>query len=50
MSSLFEIRQNTRNMRYFQVHSNASRRIVNYGLETVCYRAPFTFHRQNINL
>ena len=41
MSSLFEIRENTHNTRYFQVLSNESRRTVNYGLETICYRAPF---------
>ena len=41
MSSLFEIRVNTHNTRYFQVLSNKSRRTVNYGLETICYRAPF---------
>ena len=41
MSSLFEIRVNTHNTRYFQVLSNESRRTVNYGLETMSYRAPF---------
>ena len=41
MSSLFEIRENTHNTRYFQVLSNESRRTVNYGLETICYRTPF---------
>ena len=41
MSSLFEIRENTHNTRYFQVLSNESRRTINYGLETICYRAPF---------
>ena len=41
MSSLFEIRENTHNTRYFQVLSNESRRTVNYGLETIFYRAPF---------
>ena len=41
MSSLFEIRENTHNTRYFQVLSNESRRTVNYALETICYRAPF---------
>ena len=40
MSSFFEIRVNTHNKRYFQVLSNESRRIVNYGLETMCYRVP----------
>ena len=41
MSSLFEIHENTHNTRYFQVLSNESRRTVNYGLETICYRALF---------
>ena len=40
ISSLFEIRENTSNTGYFQVLSNESRRIVNYGLETICYTAP----------
>ena len=40
-SSLFEIRENTLNTIYFQVLSNESRRTVNYGLETICYRTPF---------
>ena len=40
MSSLFEIHENTHSTRYFQVHSNESRRRINYGLETICYRAP----------
>ena len=31
MSSLFEIRQNTRNTRHFQALSNESKRTVNYG-------------------
>ena len=41
MSSLFGIRENTQNKRYFQVLSNESTRTANYGLETVGYRAPF---------
>ena len=41
MSSLFEICENTHNTRYSQVLSNESRRTVNYGLETICYRPPF---------
>ena len=41
MSSLFEIPENTHNRSYFQVLSNESRRTINYGLETICYRAPF---------
>ena len=41
VSSLFEIRVNTHNTIYIQVLSNESRRTVNYGLETMSYRAPF---------
>ena len=41
MSSLFEIRENTHNTRYFQVLSNESRRTINHSLETISYRAPF---------
>ena len=41
ISSLFEIGVNTHNTRYFQVFYNESRRTVNYGFETVCYRASF---------
>ena len=42
MSSLFEIRENTHNTRYFQVLFNESRKTLNYyGIETICYRAPF---------
>ena len=41
MSSLFKIRENTHHTRYFQVLSNESRRTVNYGLESICYRASF---------
>ena len=41
MQSLFEIHTNCHNMRHFQVLSNKSRRTVNYGLETICYRTPF---------
>ena len=41
MSSLFDIYENTHNTRQSQVPSNESRRTVNYGLETICYRAPF---------
>ena len=48
MSSLFEIRENTQNTRYFQVLSNESRRTVNYGLQTISYRAPFS--RTNLPL
>ena len=43
MPSLFEIRENTHNTRYFQALSNESRRTVNYGLETICYRARFVW-------
>ena len=41
MSSLFEMRENIHNTRYFQVLSNESRTAVNYGQETICYRATF---------
>ena len=41
MLSLFEVRENTHNTRRFQVLYNESTRKVNYGLETICYRAPF---------
>ena len=41
MPSLFEICRNSHNTRHFQVLSNKSRRTVNYGLETICYRTPF---------
>ena len=41
MPSLFEICRNSYSTRYFQVLSNKSRRAVNYGLETICYRTPF---------
>ena len=41
MPSLFEIRRNSHSTRHFQVLSNKSRRTVNYGLETICYRTPF---------
>ena len=39
MSSLFEIRKNTHNMRHFQVLSNESSRTVNKGLETIFYQS-----------
>ena len=41
MSPFFEIRENTHNTGHFQVLPNEIRRTVNYGLETICYRAPF---------
>ena len=41
MPSLFEIRENTHNTRCIQVLSNESRRTINYGIETICYKAPF---------
>ena len=41
MPSLFEIRRNCHNTRHFQVLSNKSRRTVNYGLKTICYRTLF---------
>ena len=39
MSSLFEMRENTHNMRHFEVLSNESKRTVNYGLETMLQSA-----------
>ena len=50
MSSLFEMRDNKHNARHFQVFSNESRRIVKYGLEILCYKAPFLWQNycQNI--
>ena len=41
MPSLFEIRRNSHSTRHFQFLSNKSRRAVNYGLETICYKTPF---------
>ena len=41
MSSLFEIRENAYNTILFQALSNESRKIENYGLEIICYRATF---------
>ena len=38
---LFEIGENTHTTRYFQALFHESRRTINYGLETICYRAPF---------
>ena len=40
MNSLFEFQNNEYNIRNFQVPSTDFRRIVNYGIETVTYRAP----------
>ena len=41
MPSSFDLRENIYNTRHFPVLSNQSRRIVNYSLKTICYRAPF---------
>ena len=41
MPSLFEIRRNSHSIRHFQVLFNKSRRTVNYGLESICYRTTF---------
>ena len=41
ISSLFEIHENTHNTKHFQALSHESRKTVNNGLETICYRAPF---------
>ena len=35
MSSLFEIRGNTHSMRHFEVHSNKSKRTVNFGSDVI---------------
>ena len=40
MNSLFEFRSNKYNIRNFQVLSTDFRRTVNYGIETITYRAP----------
>ena len=40
MNSLFEFRSNEYNIRNFQVLSTDFRRTVNYGIETITYRAP----------
>ena len=39
--SLFEFRNNKYNIRNFQVLSTEFRRTVNYGFETITYRAAF---------
>ena len=41
MPSLFEISRNSHSTRHFRVLSNKSRRTVDYGLETACYRTTF---------
>ena len=40
MNSLFEFRSSEWNIRNFQVLSTNFRRTVNYGIETITYRAP----------
>ena len=40
MNSLFELRRNEYNIRNFQVLSTDFRKTVNYGIETITYRAP----------
>ena len=40
MNSLFQFRLNQNNIRNFQELSTEKRNTVNYGLETVTYRAP----------
>ena len=40
MNSLFEFRSNKYDIRNFQVLSSNFRRPVNYGIETITYRAP----------
>ena len=41
MPPLFEICRNFHSTKHFQVLSNKSRRTVNYGLGTICYKTPF---------
>ena len=41
MPCLFDIPENIHNARHFQVFYNESRKTVDYGLRTICYRAPF---------
>ena len=41
MLSLVGIRENTHKTIYFRVLSNESRRTVNHGVETICYRKHF---------
>ena len=41
MLSLVGIRENTHKTIYFRVLSNESRRTVNHGVETICYRTHF---------
>ena len=40
MKEFFSFRENTHNIRNFQVISNESKKTVRYGLETVKYRTP----------
>ena len=41
MSCLFDIPENIHNTRHFQVFCNETRKTVDYGLGTICYRALF---------
>ena len=41
MNSLFVFRENTHNIRNYQILSNNARKTVTYGLETILYRSPF---------
>ena len=41
MNSLFVFRENTHNIRNYQILSNNVRKTVRYGLETILYRSPF---------
>ena len=52
MNSLFTFRLNQHNLRNFQELLTEKRNTVNYGLETVTYRAPIIWakYHQNINL
>ena len=40
MEDFFLFRENTRNIRNFEIISNKSKKSVRYGLETVKYRTP----------
>ena len=40
MEDFFLFRENTHNIRNFQIRSNESKKTVRYGLETVKYRTP----------
>ena len=41
MKSVFIFRENVYQIRYFQITANENKNTLRYGLETICYRAPF---------